>query len=85
MPTPQARALALEEGLRRVASHADKIAGALWHGSSLYIRMQAGLALTLVASSPQWRSRDLQTAMLARCFVIICIQLAGFTCTGKIF
>ena len=27
----------------------------------------------------------MQTAMLARCFVIICIQLAGFTCAGKIF
>ena len=27
----------------------------------------------------------MQTAMLARCFVIICIQLAGFTCTRKIF
>ena len=27
----------------------------------------------------------MQTAMLARCFVIICIQLAGLTCAGKIF
>ncbi len=37
---------------------------------------------TLVASSPQWRSLDLQRATVARCLVTICIQEAGFTCFG---
>ena len=32
-----------------------------------------------IPKSPQCRSRDLQTATVARCFVTICIHDAGFT------